>query len=162
MSSTLIRKWHNYLGLFIAPSVLFFSLTGALQLFSLHESHGDYHPPPLLEKLASVHKDQVFRADDHHGPRGPEALTGQPSSDLKSPEGAASRGAPPAEHEPESATTLLLKSFFLLVALSLASSTILGLWMGLRHARSRKTAWSLAIAGSLIPLVLLLITATSS
>ena len=48
MNKLTIRRWHTYLGLFIAPSVLFFSLTGAVQLFSLHEAHGDYTPAPLV------------------------------------------------------------------------------------------------------------------
>ena len=54
-----IRLWHSYIGILIAPSVIFFALTGALQIFSLHESHGTYTPPALIEKLSSMHKDQV-------------------------------------------------------------------------------------------------------
>ena len=50
-----IRRWHSYLGILIAPSVLFFALTGALQLFSLHESHGDYRAPAIIVQLASLH-----------------------------------------------------------------------------------------------------------
>ena len=72
MTMANIRKWHAYLGLFIAPSVLFFALTGAVQLFGLHESHGDYRPPSLLEKLSTVHKDQKFALGDHHPPPGAE------------------------------------------------------------------------------------------
>jgi hypothetical protein len=56
----LIRRLHTYLGAFIAPSVLFFAATGSLQLFSLHEAHGDYQPPAFIEKLGMLHKDQVF------------------------------------------------------------------------------------------------------
>ncbi len=69
MKLTTIRQWHSYLGLFIAPSVLFFALTGATQLFGLHESHGDYRPPAIVEKLSSVHKDQVFELGHHTSPR---------------------------------------------------------------------------------------------
>ncbi len=60
-----IRIWHMYIGILIAPSVLFFALTGALQIFSLHEAHGSYVPPPLLEKLRRMHKDQVFARKEH-------------------------------------------------------------------------------------------------
>ena len=56
----LIRNIHSYVGLFIAPSVLFFTITGGLQLFKLHEAHGDYTPAPLVEKLGMLHKDQKF------------------------------------------------------------------------------------------------------
>ena len=62
-----IRQWHSYIGLFTAPSVLFFALTGALRLFHPHEAHGDYKPLPLIEKLGPVHKNQEFAA----GPRVP-------------------------------------------------------------------------------------------
>jgi hypothetical protein len=74
-----IRRWHAWLGLFIAPSVIFFSLTGAVQLFSLHEAHGDYQPPALIEKLSSLHKDQEF-ALGHHGPARPKADAASPPS----------------------------------------------------------------------------------
>lgn len=56
----IVRKLHTYVGMFIAPSVIFFALSGALQLFHLHEARGSYHPPPLIEMLGSLHKDQVL------------------------------------------------------------------------------------------------------
>jgi hypothetical protein len=59
-------KGHSYIGLFTAPNVLFFALTGAAQIFNLHEAHGSYRPPGIVEKLGSVHKDQVFAFGDHH------------------------------------------------------------------------------------------------
>jgi len=150
MSKQSVRQWHSYLGLFMAPSVLFFALTGALQVFSLHESHGDYRPPVLIEKLSSVHMDQVFALGDHHPPPGPQA-----------PAGAAAAGAAPAEagdhdeHKP-GAATVILKGFFVLLALALALSSVLGLWIGLTQTRQRRTAWTLVVAGTLIPIALLL------
>jgi hypothetical protein len=99
-----IRRWHSYIGLFIAPSVLFFSLTGAVQLFSLHESHGKYRPPPILEKLSAVHKDQVFALGDHHGPAEDAAPDGgKPPGDRLAPAGAED---PEAKFEP---STFMLK-----------------------------------------------------
>jgi hypothetical protein len=137
---TSIRRWHSYIGLFIAPSVLFFALTGAVQLFNLHEAHGSYHPPVLLEKLSSVHKDQIFALGHHHD----SAPDDQPSP-----------GAEEQEDEPGRAT-FLLKGYFLLVALGLTVSTVFGLWMGLVQTRSKTLGWLLVGAGSLIPLALLL------
>src|ERR1700734_2918035 len=115
MNMATLRRWHSYVGLFIAPSVLFFALTGATQIFNLHEAHGRYVPPALLEKLSSVHKDQVFAFGDHH--------TAEPPA-----------GARPDEHEDEdrpALSTVLLKWFFLVVALGLTGSTAVGIWMGL-------------------------------
>src|SRR5215469_13873414 len=72
MRLAMLRQWHSYIGVFIAPSVLFFALTGALQLFSLHEARGDYRPPTLIEALGKVHKDQVLQAGGKKKPA-PEA-----------------------------------------------------------------------------------------
>ena len=63
----LIRQVHGYLSAFVAPSVLFFALTGALQLFGLHEARDGYHPPALIEKLGRLHKDQAFALKPHRG-----------------------------------------------------------------------------------------------
>ena len=147
-----IRTWHTYLGILIAPSVLFFALTGALQLFSLHEAHGTYHPRPVIEKLSSVHKDQVYALGHHEQPppEAPAAGT-QPANDAHPPA--------PAEHEDEPAIgTPLLKWFFLVVALGLATSTVLGLWMGLTHIRHKRTGWWLLAIGVVVPLVLGILT----
>ena len=146
MNSITLRKLHSYVGLFIAPSVLFFALTGALQLFSLHEEHGKYRPPAMVEKLSSVHKDQVFALGDHHA---------QPGADAGAP------AAPPAAAKEDAdepgLPTFILKIFFLLVGLGLATSAALGLWIGLTQTRNRRTAWLLVASGSLIPVVLLVI-----
>jgi hypothetical protein len=141
-----IRQWHSYIGLFIAPSVLFFALTGALQLFSLHEAHGHYHPFAIVEKLSSVHKDQVFELGHHDAAPEPEA--GKPTDTAK-PAGAKD------DDDKTELSTLLLKGFFLLVALCLTLSTALGLWMGLTQNRRKGIAWLLVIAGILVPLGLL-------
>jgi len=140
ISVTTIRQWHSYIGVFIAPSVLFFALTGALQVFSLHEAHGDYTPLPLVEKLASVHKDQVFKMGHHHAPAGPK-----PDADADADD---DDKTPPVQ--------LLLKAFFLVVAVSLAVSTVFGLWMGLKYTRRKGLAWGLLIGGAVIPVGLLL------
>jgi hypothetical protein len=126
----------------IAPSVVFFALTGAAQLFHLHEAHGTYHPAPLIEKLGAVHKDQMFELAHEHDPAPAEATPGHE--------------LPAAEQDkPERPVTLALKWFFLLVALGLATSTCLGVWMALTQTRSRGLAWVLLAAGCLIPLTLL-------
>jgi hypothetical protein len=148
MTITTVRQWHSYIGLFIAPSVLFFALTGAVQIFNLHEAHGSYQPPAIVEKLSSVHKDQVFAFGDHHVSTPPSTGTTvagpAPQADA---EDSGDRTAP---------STLLLKWFFLLVALCLVLSTAFGIWMGLTQLRKTRLAWLLLIAGALIPAGLLL------
>ena len=56
-----IRLLHLYTGLFIAPGVLFFAFTGALQTVLLHESSkgSSYQPPHWIVTLAELHKKQT-------------------------------------------------------------------------------------------------------
>jgi len=137
-----IRIWHMYIGILIAPSVLFFAFTGALQIFSLHEAHGSYEPPPLLEKLSRLHKDQVFAQKKHKEDK--SEATGAPEP-------------PKAESEDRPRLgTVLLKWFCLLVALGLSVSTLLGLWMGLTQIRRKRTGWWLLAAGIVLPVALTL------
>ncbi len=147
MRMALVRQWHFYIGMLIAPSVLFFAITGAWQLFSFHEAHGAYTPPPILEKLSSVHQDQVFKAGHHH-----------PDEDAKP--AAATAGSPPAAGDDDkmSTATLALKIyFFWVVAGGLTVSTLLGIWMGLTHPTRKRTALILLAAGVVIPVGLLIL-----
>jgi hypothetical protein len=139
-----LRIWHSYLSVFIAPSVIFFALTGALQIFNLHEAHDGYQPPALLEKLARVHKDQVFEREERHEPPPPPAAA----------------GAAPPPHEEEAGPGVLtyaLKWFFALVALVLTTATTLGLWIALTHIARKRTSAVLLCAGCLVPLILLIL-----
>lgn len=147
-----VRRWHLYIGMFTAPTILFFAITGCFQLFNLHESHGDYRPPALIAKLARVHKDQVFALEHDDGDSKPASAAPQASaSDAKKS---------PADDDDDDAvrtSTLVLKWFFLFVALSLVTSTLLGIWMGVSHARRKRLALALFIAGALVPLGLLML-----
>jgi hypothetical protein len=138
-ASIRLRQWHAYIGLFIAPSILFFAITGTIQIFSLHEAHGNYHPPVLLEKLGAVHKDQVFERPHEDKPHGDEP---QPA-------------APADDDDKTSVATYALKWFFTIVALGLTISTCIGVWMGLTQIRRSVTGWCCIVAGALIPLCLL-------
>ena len=137
-----LRDWHAYIGALIAPAVLFFATTGVLQLWSLHEAHGDYTPPALFEKLGALHKDQKFALGHHHDPE-PAA---QPHRAASAPE-----APPPA--------TLMLKGFLTLVGLGLIASTLVGLWMALTQSPRRRTLAVILLIGAITPLVLAVLTA---
>ena len=140
MNTMTLRQWHGYFGVFIAPSVLFFALTGSLQLFSLHESHGGYQAPAIIQRLGRLHKDQVTTLPHEHKAAPP----------------AAAKRAPAAAPEPgPPLATLLLKVFFLLVAIQLVASTCLGLWIAFTRNRDRRLTWFLLLAGVLVPLALI-------
>ncbi len=141
----MIRRLHLYIGVFIAPSVLFFALTGTLQIFSLHEAHGAYSPPALIEGLAKVHKDQVFAVE---------------APDADAPGGGAGHGRPPGgDHHDDQPTmaTYALKWFFAIVAAGLVTSTCLGLWMALVAGRDRAVSWLLLLAGAVVPILLVVL-----
>ena len=143
-----LRRWHSHIGLFIAPSVLFFALTGAVQIFSLHEAHGSYEPAVWVQKLSSVHKDQVFGKPHEHAGHDEEPSSSAPSA-AGTPEG------PPEEADKKSLPTLTLKWYFLLIAVGLIASTSIGIWMGITQMRRKAIAWGLLIAGTFIPVCLL-------
>ncbi len=142
-----LRTLHSDMAIFTAPSILFFALTGAFQLFDLHESHGSYRAPVLIEKLGRLHKDQVFARENRH----PDADTDKPAGapgimEVAAPALAADAGDP--------VSAGVLKWFFLLVTLVLASTTGLGLWLGLRRSLRRPLSWFLLLSGLVLPVVI--------
>jgi len=139
----MVRDLHTYIGAFIAPSVLFFACTGSLQLFSLHEAHGVYTPPPIVEALGRVHKDQVLRekpdadgseADDHHDHDHHHHATAPPPWPV-----------------------MALKWFFLSMAIGLITSTLFGLWMALTFGRHKAVVLALFAAGAVLPALLVVL-----
>jgi hypothetical protein len=146
--SATLRRLHAYIGAFIAPSVLFFAVTGALQLFSLHEAHGGYVPPPLIEKLSAVHKDQRF-GGEHHDDGPPPAVGGARA--------AAPDHEDPGHNHPKTlpARTVALKWLFLAVDIGLMSSTLIGIWMALTFTRGKGVIWALLILGAALPVLIL-------
>lgn len=152
VNQRLLRRWHGYVGAFIAPSVLFFALTGAIQLFGLHEARGGYTPPSVIERLGRLHKDQVFGLGKHHRPPSAATRRAAMSSDDPRPVKADQNDGDRA-----ATTTLLLKWFFLAVALGLALSTAVGIWIALSLPRSRQVTLALLLFGAAVPVLLLIV-----
>jgi hypothetical protein len=139
-----VRQVHSYIGAFVAPSVLFFAFTGSLQLFSLHEAHGAYTPPAVVEALSRVHKDQVLREQPKPGP-----------NDAQEGHGRNRRAAPPkSAPAPPAWPVMALKWLFLCVAIGLATSTLLGLWMAFTFSRRKTLVLALFAAGVVLPVLL--------
>lgn len=149
----LARAWHLYLGTLFAPSILFFALTGSLQLFGLHEGRpGEaYQPPEWIQKLGSIHKNQTV--SERRGP----GFTGE---QRRSPDSGEARRSPQLEggrREERRRTnvfTLALKWFFLAAAVGLTFSTLLGIFMAFQFNRSRALVWGLLLLGTATPVVL--------
>lgn len=147
-----VRLVHFYIGAFIAPSVILFSLTGMYQLFGLHEARGDYRPLPVAEKLAQVHIHQKYALRPVRGAP-PSAA---PAGSVASPAAAAPRPPEGAERKPELGPQLL-KWVFLLVSAGLLASTLAGVQMALVNQRQRRVVLLLLLAGTALPVIALLL-----
>jgi hypothetical protein len=143
-----IRQLHFYLGIFFAPSIIFFAFSGALQTFSLHENkEPGSHNPEWIAKLADIHKDQRL-------PQLTEeqvAHAGKPEED-EAPPSSSPNSEPPA---PKRKPSFPLKIFVLFMSVGLVMSSFLGIYMAFKYHRDRRIIWSLLIAGTALPIVLL-------
>ena len=63
----LLRRLHLYLGCFFAPLLLFFVLTGWLQTVSIDRRKGLGEAENWIDKLRSVHVDQIYPAESATG-----------------------------------------------------------------------------------------------
>lgn len=172
-----LRQSHLYIGIFIAPALLFFAFTGALQTLSLHEgSNGSsYKAPAWIATLAQIHKNQtdiVRKRPKDAGPKPSASAPDEASKHHKSP-GSADPSAgtttaavaptpvpDPTAPQPSLPTDkwkmhLPMKIFFLLVSVGLFISTLTGIYMAYKYNRSKLVVTSLLAAGIVIPLILL-------
>jgi hypothetical protein len=148
------RKTHLYIGVFTAPAIVFFALTGALQTFSLHETarDGSYKPAQWILLLAQMHKKQTTQIPVRKAPPQPAPVTvsAEKKSEEKKPDPAPAPPQPRPQHN-----LLPLRVFFLVVAVSLFASTLSGLYLAWRYRRDRILATALLIAGIVVPILLM-------
>jgi len=149
-----LRQLHHYIGVFLAPAILFFAVSGAVQTFRLGEDKGWGGPPPaVLVWMTSVHKDQTL---PHAKPPKPA-----PKPDAAKPDAAKPDGDHDHDHDhpkaPQGPSPLPLKIFVTLLALGLITSTLLGITIALNNRAMRTTSIVMLIAGTLLPLLLLLV-----
>ncbi|SHL61007.1 hypothetical protein [Rhodanobacter sp. OK091] len=162
------RTVHLYLGIFTAPMLLFFAITGGLQSFGLHEgSRGSsYAPPAWLASMAQLHKKQTTVMPVRR-PRPPEvqvaasnpdAAAAKPSVDAPIEARATTSANQPAERADAKPKKNLLpmKIFFGLVSLGLLTSVLSGLYMAWRYSRKPRLFGTVLFAGISVPLLLLL------
>ena len=117
----LFRKIHLYFGIFIAPMLLFFAFTGAVQTFSLHETTqgSSYKPPAWLVTLGQIHKKQTSVVP----------VRKQRAADAPKLAKTDAAPAPKPVDAPPQKSHLPLKIFFLIVAIGLFTSTLTGIYM---------------------------------
>jgi len=162
-----VRLIHMYIGIFIAPALLFFAFTGAIQTFSLHETTrgSDYKPPAILVSLGQLHKKQTIVLP----PKRPQTPTAEskprpageaaPPSNLAEKHEAAPAPKPLTPPQPPARQKNLLpmKLFFLLVSVGLFVSTLTGIYMSYKFNRNKSVITALLLAGIAVPVFLLFI-----
>lgn len=137
-----LRKLHHYAGVFLAPAILFFAISGGLQTFRLQQASGwNGAPPPVwMAWMGSVHIDQKKLTAEAEKPK------------AKRPE---PTPAEKAEREARQRAILPMKIFTVLVAIGLALSTLVGVVIALSIRSMRRVSVALLVAGSVVPLLLL-------
>ena len=153
-----LRMIHLYIGVFIAPALLFFAFTGALQTFSLHDTTqgSSYKPPAWLVALAQLHKKQTTVVP----PRKVKAPSADvPAANARKSDKAAAAANPAQASKvtdtptPGSKNHLPMKVFFLLVSIGLFISTLTGIYMSYKYSRGKLVVTSLLFAGIAVPVL---------
>ncbi|HEY2358201.1 MAG TPA: hypothetical protein VGH86_12190 [Phenylobacterium sp.] len=144
----LIRQLHIYLSVFVAPTLIFFAITGALQTFRIPDQKG---ASVTLVKLARLHKDTVFAVKPPRPkrPEGANAGGGANGGERHGPD-----AGPPAKPQPKPSTEAL-KWFFSLASVGIAVTTLFGLWMALAYSKRKAILWVILVAGTAAPVLLL-------
>lgn len=151
------RQVHNYVGVFFAPTILFFAITGGLQMFGLHESSrgSSYMPPALLVRLAQLHKKGTLHIPQSKRPSPPMvARPTPPSADVSKQDTLKPSGNATGQ---TGSNPLPMKIFFGATALALVLSTSTGLFMAWQYARRKAFVVLIFVAGILAPLLMLLL-----
>ena len=178
-----VRLSHLYIGVFIAPAVIFFAITGAIQTFNLHKTgeRKGYTPPRALAVLARIHKDAtpILASEDAaalDAATKKKAAAKAAAKAKKSREGTAAADPPSAtaiaDPAPQAAAadpapapdnaastpgsrhvTLPLKLFFLLVAINLVVSTGTGIYMAYKYKSNKFIVGLCLVAGVVLPIV---------
>jgi hypothetical protein len=150
------RQIHNFLGVFFAPTILFFAITGGLQMFGLHETSrgSSYVPPAILVHLSQLHKKGTLSVPARKQAPQPGPGAGGQKGDAPKPEAQKQAQAPPPSpaHNP-----LPMKIFFAATALALVLSTCTGIVMACKYARRKASVLLILAAGVVVPVLLLLV-----
>jgi hypothetical protein len=156
-----IRLTHHYIGVFFAPTILFFAITGGLQMFGLHETSrgSSYVPPAILVHLSQLHKKGTLYLPARKAAPSPPAKADTQKADA--PKLDAPKPDAPKSPAPTAVSTapnpLPIKIFFAATALALVLSTCTGLFMSWKYARRKATVVGVFLTGIVCPLLFLLL-----
>jgi hypothetical protein len=143
-----LRQFHHYLGVFFAPAIVFFALTGVLQTFGFHEAKDGAKPAAWIVWTASIHKDQVVPRV-----RPPRNAPVNGDAHDHAPEHASGAAADPGPKH----SAFPLKVFVGLMGIGLIASSLLGVAIALSIWSMRRVSLVMLALGTLLPMALLLI-----
>jgi len=131
-----IRLAHYYTGVFFAPTIIFFALSGVFQVFKLHES---YRETPGAQGGAIAWMSQVHKES---------ALIPPKVAPAKAPP---REGQPPGGRERSSP----FKWFAALMGVSLIGASLAGLWIAFNYPSRRRSFFITLVAGVVVPIAIL-------
>jgi len=142
-----LRQIHNYVGVFFAPMIILFALSGAFQTFRLQEEEGyGGTPPGWIVWMAAVHKNQELDGEkDKPAKARPHRDADEPAK--KPPSFAKRVRGNPAK--------FALQLFTALLSIGLMISAALGVVIALNNRAKRGLTLGLLAAGAILPLILL-------
>lgn len=142
---TKLRQYHNYVGLFFAPAIIFFAISGAFQTFRLQDEKGYGGPPPTwLVVMAELHKDQMLPKTDAGEAKQSKSAT-------------FSKQLPKKVAKPSTNwSRFTLQIFAVLMALGLIISSTIGIAIALSNRATRKRSYWLLASGLVLPILPLL------
>lgn len=140
-----IKIIHRYLGLFFAPAIIFFSLSGALQTLGLHNTapgSGNL-PARWIVLMAQIHKKQTL------------AVPVPKTKSLANASDNSHSGSPAKRNMPAGKRALQL--FVVLMSGALMGTTLLGIVMASMYGGDRRLTALILIAGILFPISVMLL-----
>lgn len=140
-----LRRYHLYIGMFLAPAIIFFSFSGAIQTIGWQD---DPAPAAWIRTIASIHKKQTLPK-----PRKPRPAEAAPDTKA-TPAVRGDREAPAVAKGP---SPIPLKIFVILLSIGLIASAGLGIAIALANRSTRRVSTIMLVAGIVVPPLLLLV-----
>jgi hypothetical protein len=151
-----IRQFHFYLGVFFAPLIILFALSGALQTFRLQEEKGwGSEPPAWIDTIATIHIDSklpAVPAPEAAPAPAPEAAPANAPAAATPP---VAETAKPAKPKKPKVFKLPMQIFAVATAVGLLLSAFLGIAIALNNRTTRRLSMIMLLAGTIAPIILL-------
>ena len=144
-----LRRYHYYLGLFFAPVIIMFALSGALQTFRLQEEKGwGSEPPAWIVWMGSIHRDSKLPkakpSEAEHTEAAKPAVAPAPTAQPEA-----------AKPKPPQVNKLPMQIFMVVMSVALLLSSFLGIAIALNSKATRQAALLMLALGTLVPLAVL-------